>query len=252
MSRCYVNVLLCLLCVGCSSKKEIDSAKLQSAEEMYTSGCSLLKKSSFEDAAEIFKKIESLHPYSSKACDGQLLAAYSYFMSSNYSDAMRELDIFLRYHSSHALVPYAVYLRAMCLYVQTSTPERDQQVSQDARQAFAEIINRYPNTPYAEDSMKRIVILDDTIASHEMEVGKFYQRKKNMLAAVGRYNFIVDYLRCSPRIVEANYRIIECYQYDGLKDEAVPVYEAMKKNFPNNPWTIKAKTLMSKEQKQNK
>ena len=242
----YFNGLLCFLCVGCSIlEKKNDSVEQKSAEAMYESGCALLKKDSYESAAEVFKEIEALFPYSSKSCEGQILAAYSHFRMSNYMDAMRELDIFLKYHSSHKLVPYAIYLRAMCLYMQTSTPERDQLVAQQARQAFVEVINRFPNSPYYADSMKRVVILDDTIAGHEMKIGKYYQKRKNMLAAINRYNFIVRHLSHTPHIGEAYYRTIECCQQEGLENEAQLAYEVMKVGFSDSKWTAKASTLVS-------
>lgn len=241
----YISFIFILILFGCSSSK--DKFKNKSAEELYTSGHKLMKAKNYEDAADSFKNIDTQFPYSARASESQILAAYCLFMSSQYMDAIRELEIFLRYHSSHELVPYAMYLKAMCLYMRTSSVARDQKLSQDARQAFVELINRFPDSKYSKDAMKRIVILDDILACHEMEIGKFYQKRKNMIAAIGRYKFVIDILPHTLHAIEAYFRIIECCKYEKLDEEANSTLEILKKMFPNDKWTIRAVELMTKK-----
>lgn len=245
----YFSLFLIFFLIACSTSREsVTELEQKTADSLYKKGYIFLKNKNYEDAGPIFKEIETLFPYSSKSSESQILSAYCHFMTSNYTDLIRELDIFLRYHSSHVLVPYAMYLKAICLYIQTSSIERDQRIAQDARQAFVEIINRFPNSKYYEDVMKRIVILDDIIACHEINIGKFYQKRKNTSAAIGRYNFIVNYLSHTSHASEAYYRILECCKYEGLEDEAVSALEVLNKKFPKNKWTIQANLIMTKKQ----
>lgn len=245
----FVNHFLCvalaLALVGCASKK--DRFKNKTAEELFASGNQLMKAKNYEDAADSFKCVETQFPYSARATESQVLSAYCSFMASQYMDATRELEIFLRYHSSHELVPYALYLKAMCLYMRTSSVEREQKAAQDARQAFIELINRFPNSKYHDDALKRVVMLDDILAAHEVEIGKFYQKRKNMVAAIGRYKFVIDTLPHTPHAVESYFRIIECCRHENLLDEARSTYEVLKAMFPDSKWTVLATELMTKK-----
>jgi outer membrane protein assembly factor BamD len=229
---------------GCSSAKK--GLKNRTVESIYKKGRALLKEEEYTDAASEFKEIETLFPYSSKANEGQVLAAYCYFLASNYRSAIREIEVFLRYHPANELVPYAMYLRAMCLYMQVSSVGRDSKAALDSKQAFVELANKFPNSRYYGDSIKRIMILDDIIAAHEMMIGIYYQKNKNALAAINRYNFVINKLPHTNYAKEAYYRIIECCKAEGLLEEAQNIHEALKTLYPDSSWSKKATALMKK------
>lgn len=239
-------VFLFLMFLGCSSDKEGIEGK--TADSLYAEGNRLLKQGDYSDAADTFNQVESLFPYSSKAPESQILAAYSHFLIGDekyYSDALRELDIFMHYHSSHNLAPYALYLRAMCIYMQVASVGRDIIIAQDAKQAFTELVNRFPNSIYYKDSIRKIYVLDGILAAREMLIGRFYQKKSNSLAAIWRYNFVINHYGHSNQAPEAYYRIIECCKNEGLDKEAINAYNSLKNKFPNDKWKIKADALMA-------
>lgn len=244
--RCYYGLVCSLLLISCSSN-DSDDIKNKTAEKLYSKARGLLRQEDHEEAASTFKEIETLFPYSSIASDGQVMAAYSYFLASNYQDAMRELEIFLRYHSSHQLVPYVLYLKAMCMYMQVSSVGRDARTAKETKEAFVELVNRFPESAYYKDSVKKIVILDDIIAAHEMLIGRFYQGKSNMLSAISRYNFVVNNYANTNHAPEAFYRIVECCQVEGLDKEAAAAYDILRVKFPNNSWKDKATKIVSKK-----
>lgn len=243
-SRCFW-VFCSLLLVGCASDK--DSIANKTADSLYANGNYLMKAGEYVDAAAAFKEIETLFPYSSKSCEGQVLSAYCSFMASNYMDAIRELDIFLQYHPSHKLSSYAMYLRAMCIYMQVSSVGRDSRTAEDAKQAFTKLINKFPNSIYRNDSLRRIAILEDVIAAHEMMVGRFYQSRRNMLSAMGRYNLVVNRFTNTSHAQEAYFRIIECCMSQGLDSEALESYNVLSLRFPNSKWKAKASAIMEKK-----
>ncbi|MBR1735218.1 MAG: outer membrane protein assembly factor BamD [Alphaproteobacteria bacterium] len=236
--------LMLFTLIGCSGNSDID-LKNQTAESLYTNGRQQLSNGNYSDAAEIFSKVEDLFPYSSKASVSQILAAYCHFLNSNYLDATRELDIFMRYHSSHPLMPYAMYLRSMCIYMQVSSVGRDPRIAQDAKQAFIELMNRYPNSIYFEDCKRKVFILDCILAAHEMDIGRFYQKRSNSLSAIGRYNIVISKFRYTNQVPEACYRTIECCLAEGLKQEALDFYSILKNNYSDNVWKKKADSLMA-------
>ncbi|MDR1983115.1 MAG: outer membrane protein assembly factor BamD [Holosporaceae bacterium] len=244
MKKYVLKILGCLLVISCTSQKE--DFKNRTVESIYKKANSLLKTGEYTEAASEFKDIETLFPYSSRASEGQILAAYCYFCASNYLDATREIEVFLRYHPSHELVPYAMYLRAMCIYVQVASVGRDSKVAIDAKHAFIELANKFPNSKYAQDSLKRVVILDDIIAAHEVMIGRYYQKNKSFLSAISRYIFVISQLPHTNYAKEALYRIVECCNSLGLYEDAKNINKILETEHANSSWTKKAKLLMKK------
>ena len=224
--RCYkLIVIIILLLTGCASERE--SLKDRTPEGIYREALSLLRQKEYSEAANGFKDIETLFPYSSLANNGQILAAYCHYKSKNYMDAISLLDTFLRYHPSHEFVAYAMYLKASCLYMQVASVGRDCTNALVAKKAFIELLNKFPNSIYKDDSLKKVLQLDDIIAAHNMMIGRYYQKNKNDLAAIGRYNFVLNYLPHTNAVNEALFRIVECCVSLGLRTEALNAYNAL-------------------------
>lgn len=241
VSNLLASCLISAVLSGCSSApSQKNSIEGKTPESIYKEASVLLKHGAFSDAADTFKQVESLFPYSSKAAQGQIMSAYSHFLAENYSDASRELEIFMRYHSSHKLMPYAAYLKAMCMYMRIGSVGRDQKMAQDAKEAFMELVNRYPDSKYYEDSIKKIKIIDGLLAAREMMIARYYQKNSNFFAAIGRYNFVISNFGHTNQVPEAYYRIIECCLKEGMTQEAEGVHSILKKGFATNKWKHKA------------
>ena len=229
---------------GCAHQKEEFSKR--SPDSIYSQGMKLMKEKSFTDAASEFKDIEMLFPYSKRAVDGQIMAAYAYYRAKSYGDALRELDIFEKYHPSHGYIPYAMYLRAMCLYMQISSIGRDSKMAFEAKIAFIKLVNRFPQSKYHKDCIQKVERLNDLLAAHEMSIARFYQKNQSALAAIGRYNYVIATYPTSKYTAEAYFRIIECCQSIGLTDEANTAYKSMQQQFKVNLWSQRASRLISK------
>ena len=237
MKKISVYCLGILLLSGCASDKS--NIVGENADIIYKEAEVLLSRGNYEDAAKKFKDIDAYFPYSEKASRSQVMAAYCHFRSGSYADAISAVDVFLRYHPSHKLVPYAMYLKAISMYVTVSSVGRDSQQARDAKDFFIELINRFPNSKYAQDSMKRVVILDDIIATHELMIGRYYQKNRNALAAIGRYDYILTDFPNTKSAEEALFRMVECCKSLGLEKQANLSAELLKKRFPNSIWKIK-------------
>ncbi|HBT44493.1 MAG TPA: outer membrane protein assembly factor BamD, partial [Rhodospirillaceae bacterium] len=60
------------------------------------------------------------HPYSVWATKAQIMAAYGYYKSNNYQEAVAALDRFIQLHPTHEDVGYAYYLKGLAYYEQIS------------------------------------------------------------------------------------------------------------------------------------
>jgi outer membrane protein assembly factor BamD len=123
---------------------------------------------------------------------------------------------------------------------------RDPKAAIDAKRAFVELVNKFPESKYHQDALTRIVILDDLIAAHEMSVGRFYQQNRSALAAIGRYTLVATQFSHTRYAGEAFYRIAECCYSLGLKKEAENAIKTLENQAPNSPWSQKTKFLVKK------
>lgn len=250
MKPVFTVAVLMVMLTGCSSKvNNKHSVAEKTPQGLYSEASKLLKRGNYSDAADLFNEVESLFPYSSRAARSQIMAAYCHFRAENYVDATRELDIFARYHASNKLMPYALYLRAMCVYMQISSVGRNAKIALDAKQAFVELLNKFPDSIYAKDCVKKIRAIDGTLAAREMMVGRFYQKAGNSLSALGRYNFVINNFGHTNQVPEAYYRIIECCCAEGMELEAAGTYDILKRDYSSSKWTKKAADLLGKGSK---
>jgi outer membrane protein assembly factor BamD len=141
-------------------------------------------------------------------------------------------------------------MRAMCLYMQLSSIGRESKAAEDAKFAFIELLNKFPNSIYHHDCLKKIRQLDNLMAAHEMHIGRFYQKHKGLLSAIGRYNFVGSHYGHTDYAPEAYYRIVECCKASGLAHEAESAHEVLARDFPNSKWHQKSKHLLNPSLKQ--
>ena len=88
------------------------------------------------------------------------------------------------------------------------------------RTRFNELIRRYPQSRYAADARLKLDLINDHLAGKEMEVGRFYQRSGNWLAAATRFRTVVDKYQTTSHTPEALERLVETYLNLGMPDEA--------------------------------
>ena len=236
-------VLLSLsLLNACAAPKEINENA--SAEELYTHAHKLLDKTSYAKAAETFEKVELEHPYSKWATKAKLMGAYAYYKDQKYDDAVMSLDRFIKYHPGNQDAPYAYYLKALCYYEQIVTVDKDQSNTAKAKEAFEQVINRFPDSEYAQDAKLKIDLTNDHLAGNEMEVGRYYLNQKNYLSALNRFSVVVNQYQTTSHIEEALYRQVEIYTILGLNAEARTAAKVLSYNYPDGKWTQKAKNII--------
>ena len=165
----------------------------------------------YEQAAKLFDEVERQHPYSVWARHAQVMSAFNYYLAQKYNDAISSGQRFLTIHPGSDEAPYAQYIVAMSYYEQIADVTRDQTISQQAADAFSELIRRYPDSRYASDARLKLDLLRDHIAGKDMEVGRFYQRSGQWLAATYRFRNVVDNFQTSSHTPEALERLVECY-----------------------------------------
>jgi outer membrane protein assembly factor BamD len=212
---------------------------------LYSAGKLRLDRHDYKMAAALFDEVERQHPYSIWARRAQIMGAFSYYLDRDYTNAIQSAQRFLSVHPGNRDAPYAYYLIALSYYEQINDVTRDQKISQQALDALGELTRRYPNTRYASDARLKIDLVRDHLAGKEMEIGRFYERRGQWLAASMRFRVVVDQFQTTTHTPEALMRLTETYLALGVHDEAKKSAAVLGANYPGTNWYEHAYKLMN-------
>ena len=233
-----VAAALTLPAAGCARNKvKGDTAYVaRDVNTLYALAKKSADRGEFAEAAKLFDEVERQHPYSVWARRAQLMSAFSYYMAQQYTDSISSAQRFVSIHPGNQDAPYANYLIAMSYYQQIADVTRDQKITQQASDAFNELMRRYPGSRYATDARLKIDLINDHLAGKEMEVGRFYQRSGNWLAASTRFRAVTDKYQTTSHAPEALERLVECYLVLGVPEEATKAAAVLGRNYNGTPW----------------
>ena len=238
--------------VGCAhGKNKKDTAYVaRDVSSLYTAAKRTMDGGDYEMAAKLFDEVERQHPYSVWARRAQLMSALNYYLARKYPEAVSSAQRFVTIHPGNAEAPYAQYLIGMSYYQQIDDVSRDQTTTQQASDAFGELIRRYPETRYADDARLKLDLIKDHLAGKEMEVGRFYQRSGQWLAATYRFRSVVNDYQTTTHAAEALERLVECYLALGVPEEAQKAAAVLGRNYPESSWYKQSLKLLGQENRQ--
>ena len=169
MTRSLVVLLSCAVVIpasGCARNRTTsDTAYIaRDVNTLYALAKETMDDQDYERAAKLFDEVERQHPYSVWARRAQLMSAFSYYMARKYPETISSAQRFLTIHPGNKDAPYAHYLVAMSYYEQIEDVTRDQRITQQAADAFGELIRRYPESRYANDARLKVDLINDHLA----------------------------------------------------------------------------------------
>ena len=233
-------------CAGGSGVKKDTRYVARDVNTLYRAAHDKLDNRNYKIAAALFDEVERQHPYSPWARRAQLMSSFSYYMDREYAPSIESAQRFLSIHPGNKDAPYAYYLIALSYYEQISDVTRDQKITEQANAALGEVIRRYPDTRYAADARLKLDLVKDHLAGKEMEIGRFYQRSSNWLAASIRFREVTEKFQTTSHTPEALYRLTECYLALGVPAEAKKSAAVLGANYPGSKWYERSFELMQK------
>jgi outer membrane protein assembly factor BamD len=220
---------------GCSSTPT-DAYTERPVEELYNKAVDAMLDENYIQAGKMFDEVERQHPYSIWATKAQLMQAYVNYQANKYDEAVAAADRFITLHPGNRDTAYAYYIKAISYYEQITDVERDQKNTDRALKALDEIVTRYPDSKYARDARLKLDLTRDHLAGKEMEIGRYYERREQYLAAINRYKHVVSDYQTTTHVPEALARLTECYMALGVVKEAQASAAVLGYNFPNSDW----------------
>ena len=227
---------------GCGTTSREDELR-NAPEKLYAQAKEDLNAGSYEQAIKALEKVEGRAAGTLLAQQATLDLAYAQWRTGERVQAIATLDRFIKLHPSSPGMDYALYLKGLVnfndnmgflsSFSRQNLSERDQQASRDSFQAFAQLIEQYPESKYAEDGRARMDYIVNALAEYEVHVARYYFRRGAYLAAANRAQLTVrDYQR-APSNEEALYIMAASYERLGLQTLRDDAERVLKQNFPN-------------------
>lgn len=215
------------------------------ADKIYNEGLFLMNsRGDIKGAAKRFEEVDRQHPYSEWARKALLMSAYAHYESREYDEAVAAAKRYVTLHPGTPDAAYAQYLIGASYFDQIPDISRDQSRTERAMQALEEVTRKHPTTEYAASAKKKLDAARDQLAGKEMDIGRFYMKKRDYTGALNRFKVVVTQYQTTRHVEEALMRLTEVYMSLGIAQEAQTAAAVLGHNFPDSPWYRSAYSLV--------
>ncbi len=237
--------LVLLIVAGCAGITE-DPTKDWSPEKFYTVAKEKVAEGDYETAIKHFETLEARYPYGRYAEQVPLEIAYAYYKYEEPALAIAAADRFIRLHPTHPNVDYAYYLKGLVnfhgdkglvnwlLGSKDDLSDRDPKGALEAYSAFSELVQRFPDSRYAEDSRQRMAYLFEAQARYETQVARFYLERSAYVAAANRAKYALQAYPRTPSTEDALGIMALSYQAMEMNDLLGDTLRVLRRNFPES------------------
>ena len=237
------SVLLSLSACGLLPDKS-DENKNVSASKLYADAQEEMAGGHYEAAIKLFERLESNYPFGTYAAQAQMEIAYAHYKAQDQAEALAAVERFIKLHPNHPQVDYMYYLRGLInfndqigflsfIYAQDPT-ERDPKATREAFAAFKELVDKFPNSKYAPDSISRMNYLINAMAQYEVHVANYYFRRGAYMASLNRAQSAVTDYSESPSREEALFIMVRSYDKLGMFDLRDDTQRVLLRNYPDS------------------
>ena len=240
-------IILNLGLSGCGLLPDVsDETAGWSAQRLYSEAKDNLNDGDYERAIKLYETLEARYPYGRYAQQAQLEIAYAYYKDQEPISAIAACDRFIKLHPNHTNVDYAYYLKGLANFTEDQSllsqfsnqdmSERDPKAARESFVAFKELVTRFPDSKYAEDSQARMKYLVNAISANEVHVAKYYLKREAYVAAANRAKSVVINYPETPAIEEALAVMVVAYDKLGIHDLRDDALRVLQLNFPNSKY----------------
>jgi len=215
------------------------------ADKLYNEGLYLLNKQrDFKKAAKRFEEVDRQHPYSEWARKSLIMTAYTYYEGGMYDDCINSAKRYITLQSGQpgrrlcAVPDRCLLLRSDLRHLARPGPHREG--DERARRGVAQISQHRICWP----AKKKLEIARDQLAGKEMDTARYYQKKRDYIAAINRFKVVITQYQTTRHVEEALMRLTESYMSLGIIDEAQTAAAVLGHNFPDSPWYKDAYNLV--------
>jgi outer membrane assembly lipoprotein YfiO len=246
---CAALLALTAALFGASSCSSVDPAthltrELLSMpkEEAYAKGDALVARRKYDLGRQYLRFVAENYANDPIGKQAALRLADSFFdekTALGYLEAQARYKDFRNRYPSHPRSDYALFRLAQTSDRQAEKPDRDQSNTRLAANSYRELIQAYPDSPYAAEARARLLIVKGLLAEHEYRVGHFYLKRKAYSAAKSRFDILLavfpDLRGLDVVLYEAGFTERKL----GHDEDARVLWDKLVHDFPASPWLKK-------------
>lgn len=239
----WLAVCLSVVLAACGSTPQDEFANIAS-DKLYADAKDDAAEGNYELAIKKLEKVEARASGTLLSQQAQIDLAHAYFRTGEKAQALAKLERFIRLHPTSPALDYAFYLQGLVNFNENlglfgklsrqDLSERDQQASRDAYESFKQVVDRFPQSRYAEDARLRMNHVVNSLAAGEVHVARYYLRRGAHLAAANRAQQAVKEYNQSPATEEALFIMAQAYDKLGLVQLRDDSLRVLRQSFPNS------------------
>ncbi len=240
-----IAMLTVVLLGGCSSNDDKGEKPETSEDLIYKAAQRNLNAHQWKIAIDNLQLLEENFPFGQYAEQAQLELIYAYHESYDPEAALAAADRFIRLHPQHRNVDYAYYMKGLSTFpegnsilnrfVPTDITNKDTSNAKESFGHFAQLLARFPGSPYAADAEKRMIYLRNLLARYEIHVANYYFKRGAYLAATNRGRYVVENFQKTPAVPDALAVMIQGYHLMDMPELAENSLKVLRSNYPNYP-----------------
>jgi outer membrane protein assembly factor BamD len=230
--------LVLLATAGCRTHREKNLNK-SSPEVLYKKAKQSLKNYDYQAAIKTYEQLTARYPFTDQARQSRLDLIYAYYRAGEGEAATDAAETFIRENPTHPRVDYAWYIKGLVDFerppnalehlFRVDLSQRPPSTARKAFTAFRTVVEQYPKSEYAHDSLQRMIYLRNRLANYEVYVAHYYLKRGAYVAAAQRAKGCIEQYDGAPATKEALKIMIQAYQHLDLKplaDQTQKVYNA--------------------------
>ena len=225
---------------GCRSHRVSDEKKI-TPEVLYKRARHDLDSNDYNAAIKIYEQLTARFPFTDEARQSRLDLIYAYYRAGEGESAIDAAETFIRENPTHPRVDYAYYVEGLVDFERTPNviehlfrADLSQRPPSTARKAFAafkKVVEQYPKSEYAHDSLQRMIYLRNRLANYEVHVARYYFKRGAYIAAAQRAKGAIEQYDGAPAVREALEIMIASYDRLNLPALATQAREVYAANY---------------------
>lgn len=229
--------------------KDAQMSKDWSNDRLYSEARNALNSGNYSHANALYGVLRARQPDGRYTEQSLLDSAYAHYKNEEMSQALTLLSRFERNYPASVDMDYALYLKGLIFFAEDQSflrklasqdwSDRDPEANRRAFRVFEQLVNRFPQSKYAEDSRRRMAQLVDALGGHEIAIARYYAKRHAYVAANNRAQRVLQQYQNTRYVEEALAIMIFSYEKMGNTQLADDTRRVLQQNFANSPYLAK-------------
>lgn len=187
-----------VILAGCASGPK----KIPPETKLYKNAQDALTVHNWKAATSSLRSMIATYPFGKYAMQGRLDLIYAYYRDNKTDEAARQADDFVKENPASSYAAYALFMKGVAYanalqrgpvaqLFSINLSDRDPVDQEEAYTAFKQLVKRYPDSRYAKQAKQWMVFVRNRLAQFNLNLARFYQRRRQWVAAASHASDIV-------------------------------------------------------------